>query len=211
MVPCPCIHCAQKLGLGCDSLRAQFSSVVCDVPWCPRRASYPCIAACDSPTTPPFHGGIGGPGPLATICDEGWQVCTGTQIAVSGLTYSMATSFAGCYGYDSAQDCGACFATCASSRGAAAGGCTVVRGLGPGCESHHLSSIEFHVKRFALCACSCRNYYPLSDNGPERPRTGWHGQWMRVQELHGHVLPRWVRSCGRGQRTHFPNVGLLQW
>jgi hypothetical protein len=60
-----------------------------------------------------FTGRIDTPAAHA-LCNinQGWHVCTGTEMFASGLSYSDGRSFPGCYVYDAANDCHGCFETC---------------------------------------------------------------------------------------------------
>lgn len=41
----------------------------------------------------------------ASVCADGWHVCTGGDIVESGLTHEQGRSFAGCFVYNAANDC----------------------------------------------------------------------------------------------------------
>lgn len=44
------------------------------------------------------------------LCADGWHTCMGRDVyQVLGITYDQATTFEGCYAFDSLHDCGMCF------------------------------------------------------------------------------------------------------
>lgn len=73
----------------------------------------PDVAACEG-----FFTGFIDESGAGSLCGDGWSVCRGTSAALGCVTQDEATTTAGCFAYDAAQDCGECFATC---RGAVMG------------------------------------------------------------------------------------------
>ena len=72
----------------------------------------PGVAACAGTYTGLVHQSS-----AQAICDDGWHVCRGfgsTDMSsyISVITYAQATSFSGCYVYDSANDCDKCHTSC---------------------------------------------------------------------------------------------------
>jgi len=45
-------------------------------------------------------------------CAAGFHVCTGTEVYSRNITWAQAHTHTGCYAYNAASDCGACYATC---------------------------------------------------------------------------------------------------
>jgi hypothetical protein len=94
---------AIKKGSGCASgARAGFTDV----------KAFPDIAACVGS----FSGTIG-EASAASICASGWHVCRGDDPQVRRMTQEVASQFRGCFAYDSASDCGACYPTCLGALG----------------------------------------------------------------------------------------------
>lgn len=97
---------------------------------------YPAVAACAGV----FMGWID-EGSADAICSPGWHVCRGNDAAVNALAADEASAFAGCFGYDAAQDCGACFPSCRGAMGSCMACCVSatdptdpdMAGLGAGC------------------------------------------------------------------------------
>ncbi len=77
-----------------------------------------------------------------SICSSGWHVSRGSDTTIVGkITYAEALSFAGCYAFDAAHDCNACYPTCRKL------GCKVccvqnytadadMAGMGKGCSAY---------------------------------------------------------------------------
>jgi hypothetical protein len=105
------LDAAYESGRGCASgVRQGFLDV----------ARYPDIAACAGSFT-----GTIGEGSAQAICAAGWHVCRGDDAQVRRLTDTDASQFPGCFAYDAANDCGACYATCVSAHGHCTNGCCV--------------------------------------------------------------------------------------
>ena len=92
----PCFDFAGTSTVGCSAgTRAGFTAV----------NKYPTIAAC--PGTVKGHHVSD-----ASRCAPGWHVCTGVDVFALSITFAEATSFSGCYAFDSNNDCQGCFPTC---------------------------------------------------------------------------------------------------
>lgn len=76
-------------------------------------ARYPDVAACAGV----FAGWID-EGSADALCSPGWHVCRGDDAVVHALTEAEANGFGGCFAFDAAQDCGACFPSCRGAMGA---------------------------------------------------------------------------------------------
>jgi hypothetical protein len=82
------------------------------------------------------------------MCSSGYHVCTGSDVHTAGVTWNQATGVSGCYAYDSASDCDACYSTCLSSTSVNGNnGCydtahPDMAGLGSGCHSSTSSRTE---------------------------------------------------------------------
>lgn len=74
--------------------------------------TFPDVAACEGT----WSGWIDEPSASA-VCASGWHVCRGTDAAIGRVTFQQATSFLGCFAFDTAHDCGACYPTCRGSMG----------------------------------------------------------------------------------------------
>jgi hypothetical protein len=102
---------------------------------------YPDIAACAGS----FTGTIGEASAQA-ICAAGWHVCRGDDAPVRRITQAEATQFPGCFAFDAADDCGACYPTCVGSHGMCQDGCCVslaptdpdMAGMGASCTPNPL-------------------------------------------------------------------------
>jgi hypothetical protein len=70
-------------------------------------AKYPKIAACAGS----FTGWIDEAGAKA-ICAPGWHVCNGGDAVVHTITHPEAKAFSGCFAFDAAHDCNACYTHC---------------------------------------------------------------------------------------------------
>jgi hypothetical protein len=81
---------------------------------------FPNIAACGGTYT-----GYIDEGSADAICAPGWHVCRGFDAPLSAVNYTQATSFPGCFAFDAAHDCNACYPTCRGSVGVTIV-CTVV-------------------------------------------------------------------------------------
>lgn len=110
---------AGPLAAGCaDGTREGFTDL----------ATFPTVAACAGA----WAGEIGQAGAL---CAPGWQVCDGSTFAAVGVSFTAATAFPGCFGFDAAHDNYVCRPDCSAQ--VAAGVDTAdgidMGGVGAGC------------------------------------------------------------------------------
>lgn len=98
-------------------------------------AAFPDIAACGGR----WSGWIDEASPAA-LCATGWHVCRGIDKPLGRVTIAQATEFGGCFAFDAAHDCNACFPTCRGALGQCKACCVPnvpgdpdMGGLGAGC------------------------------------------------------------------------------
>lgn len=114
---------------GCaDSTREGFSEL----------PLFPDVAACAGA----WRGWIDEGSPQS-LCAPGWHVCRGTDKAIGRVTVAQATAFAGCFAFDAAHDCNACYPTCRGALGQCKACCVPnvpsdpdMGGVGSGCLQH---------------------------------------------------------------------------
>eukprot|EP00048_Salpingoeca_helianthica_P021310 m.11588 g.11588 ORF g.11588 m.11588 type:complete len:519 (-) comp5827_c0_seq1:24-1580(-) len=123
---------------------------------------YPSIAVCAGSYT----GNIGGPVARA-LCATGWHVCRGNDQPLNVLTFAQATSFTGCYAYDSAHDCNYCSTTCQAIIQNPNAACQVqpgndadLAGLGAGCPNYETGTTSVSIN----CITSSRRIDSVSTN-----------------------------------------------
>lgn len=101
-------------------------------------ARYPDIAACGGR----FEGAIFGPS-ARSLCAAGWRACRGDDAPVGGLPLAEARAFGGCFAFDAAHDCFACYPTCEGALGSCRRCCVTLNptdpdmaGMGAGCTGY---------------------------------------------------------------------------
>lgn len=79
----------------------------------------------------------------ASLCGAGWHVCRGSDRPIGRVTLAQATTFSGCFAFDSAHDCNACYPTCRGALGQCRACCVPnvasdpdMGGVGAGCLQH---------------------------------------------------------------------------